>query len=100
MFMTRIPSENFDVSVIRPVLLSRKVDLPPFDSRSASGKHYTKPRFAAHHALVSFVGTLQRIALIHRANSSQHAKLERVLRILRRAGVPALHRTPAHKQYK
>src|SRR6266436_5591377 len=59
------------------------------------GEHHPESRFAAHHALVSFRDFFQQIDFVHRSNSAQHTELEGVLRIQRRAGIPALHRTPS-----
>src|SRR5262245_43862555 len=61
-------------------------------------KHHAKARLAAEHAVVALGGLFERDDFIHRMDSGPGAKLQRVLRVNRGAGVPALDRTTSAEQ--
>ena len=57
-----------------------------------------KACLAAHHAVVGLGDALQRIGLVHRPHAGPHAEGERVLRVDRGPGIPALDRAAPHEQ--
>src|SRR5204863_3307251 len=68
---------GFRVTVVRPLFVSGR-------------EHDSKPGLAAHHALVGFGGALQRIFFVHRPHAALNTERERVFRIDRCPGIPAL----------
>ena len=62
------------------------------DRTIPGGEHHAKPCFAAKHALISFRDLIDRIDFIHRPDAGKNAEGERILRIDRRAGIPAFDR--------
>src|SRR5437868_10506523 len=82
---------------------SRRISVRLWGSRaigysSADRQHHSKPRLPAHHAIVRFGGPLQRKRLIHRPHPGAGTEDERILRVDRRAGIPALDRAAAAEQ--
>src|SRR5436190_19017527 len=63
-----------------------------------NGQNDSKSRLAAHHPIIRLRDTLQGIAFIHRPHAGPLAECERVLRVDRRPGIPALHRAAARQQ--
>src|SRR5205823_5691108 len=55
-------------------------------------QNHSKPRIAAHHALVGFGGALQGKHFVHRSHTALDAESERVFRIDRGSGIPTLNR--------
>src|SRR6266480_2728948 len=50
-------------------------------------------RFTAHHPLVSLGGSFQRKHFVHRMHTARRAEAQRILRVNRCAGIPALDRS-------
>src|ERR1700694_6175250 len=57
---------------------------------ASGGEYDSKSGFAAHHAFVSFGDAFQREDFVHGTHAAEDAERERLLRIYRRAGIPAL----------
>ncbi len=56
-------------------------------------QHDAEPGFAAHHPVVSLSNSFQRINFVHGSDATQDAEFESILRISRRAGIPAFDPT-------
>src|SRR5207245_4979008 len=74
-------------------VITSRVTITPRLLLSLHAEDDSEACFSAHHPFVSFTRSLEREDFIHRLHAGQRAELERVLRIDRRAGIPALHRT-------